>query len=169
MMHLGGDEVDTSCWTETPDVNNWLIANNLTADQGYEYFVTRAQAIAHAYGRDVVGWEEIWDHFGTQLDPSTIIHQWLPGSTIGPAVVEAGYRLLWSTDGIWYLDGLEVSWQTMYTAEPCTGIPDNLAHLVLGGEGCMWGETVDTSDILQTIWPRQAAIAERLVSPSEPS
>ena len=133
MMHLGGDEVDTSCWTETPAVNDWLIANNLTADQGYEYFVKRAQAIAHAYGRDVVGWEEIWDHFGTQLAPSTIIHQWLGGSTIGPAVVEAGYRLLWSTDGVWYLDGLDVTWETMYEAEPCTGIPNNLTSLVLGG------------------------------------
>ncbi len=57
----------------------------------------------------------------------------IAGSTIGPAVVAAGYRLLWSTDGIWYLDGLDVTWQTMYQAEPCTGIPDNSTDLVLGG------------------------------------
>lgn len=147
MMHLGGDEVDTSCWSDTPAVQAWMTANGLNTSTTYMYMVAHAQAIAHAYGRDVVGWEEIWDNFGTKLNPSTIIHQWLPGSTIGPAVTAAGYRLIWSTDGIWYLDGLDVSWQTMYAAEPCTGIPESEEHLVLGGEGCMWGETVDTSDI----------------------
>ena len=43
--------------------------------QTYEYFVKRTQAIAHSQGRDVVGWEEIWNHFGTSLAKSTIIHQ----------------------------------------------------------------------------------------------
>jgi hexosaminidase len=35
----------------------------------------------------------------------------------------------------------------------------------IGGQGEMWGETVDTSDIEQTVWPRLAAIAEKLWSP----
>ena len=67
----------------------------------------------------------------------------------------------------WYLDNLGTPWNYVYLNEPCTGVPDNLCPMVLGGHGEMWGETVDTSDIEQTVWPRLAAIAERLWSPRE--
>lgn len=125
------------------------------------------QTIGRSKNRQIVGWEEIWDNFGTALDISTIIHQWLPGSTIASNVTSHGYRLIFSTDGEWYLDGLTVTWEQMYTVEPCDGVETENEYLVLGGEGCMWGETVDTSDILQTVWPRLGAIAERLWSPRE--
>jgi len=167
LMHLGGDEVNTACWESVPEVSEWLQQNNFTANEAYMYFVNRAQEIARGLDKQVVGWEEIWNNFGTKLDPSTIIHQWLPGSTVGPEVVANGYRLLWSTDGVWYLDGLGVTWEDMYVADPCEGIDAaGCQRYVLGGEGCMWGETVDGSDIQQTIWPRLGAIAERLWSPA---
>eukprot|EP00727_Mastigamoeba_balamuthi_P006293 m51a1_g2284 putative beta-hexosaminidase 3-like (916) ;mRNA; f:394744-398356 len=166
MLHLGGDEVDTSCWTKTAEIKQWLADHEMNAEQGYEYFVNRAHETAHGLGRDVVGWEEIWNHFGTRLAKGTIIHQWLAGSTIAANATAHGYRVLWSTSSVWYLDWLDVTWQSMYSAEPCEGIPDeHCAALVLGGGGEMWGETVDASDIMSTVFPRLAAIAERLWSP----
>ena len=77
-----------------------------------------------------------------------------------------GFRVLVSPDGPWYLDALDQTWQNMYLLEPSTGITDpQQLKLILGGESCMWGETVDASVILPTIWPRAAAVAERLWSP----
>lgn len=43
-------------------------------------------------------------------------------------------------------------------------MPDDLCPKVLGGHGEMWGETVDGSDLAQTVWPRLASIAEKLWS-----
>ena len=43
--------------------------------------------------------------------------------------------------------------------DPLQGVPANATNLVLGGQSCMWGETVDSSDQTQRIWPKTAAVA----------
>ena len=56
-------------------------------------------------------------------------------------------------------------WDAVYANEPCRGVPDSLCPQILGGHGEMWGETVDASNLQQTIWPRLAAVAEKLWTP----
>eukprot|EP01047_Picozoa_sp_COSAG01_P107214 COSAG01_NODE_36250_length_520_cov_0.912114_1_plen_121_part_10 len=62
--------------------------------------------------------------------------------------------------------GDDERWDTMYMREPCEGLSEAQCRLVLGGGVEQWGETVDTSDLQQTLWPRAAAVAERLWSPA---
>lgn len=82
------------------------------------------------------------------------------GPGVCPKVVAKGFRCIFSNQGVWYLDHLDVPWDKVYTAEPLEGIHDaSEQKLVLGGEVCMWAETADTSDVQQTIWPRAAAAA----------
>ena len=77
-----------------------------------------------------------------------------------------GYRVLWSPTSVWYLSHNDSFWTNVYKQEPCEGIAADVCEtLVLGGGGELWGEMVDASDIMQTIWPRLGAIGERLWSP----
>lgn len=167
LIHLGGDEVHTSCWTSTPHVKDWLEGNNLTAKAAYQYFVLKAQELAVSQRWSPVNWEETFNTFASHLNPQTVVHNWL-GSGVCPKAVAKGFRCIYSNQGFWYLDHLDVPWDDVYNAEPVEGINDSSQQeLVIGGEVCMWGETADSSNIQQTIWPRAAAAAERLWSKRE--
>jgi hexosaminidase len=103
--------------------------------------------------------EETFYSFPSKLRKETVVHNWLNGGTC-QAAVKLGFRCITSDQAYWYLDHLEAAWHGFYNAEPLLNITD--AHersLVLGGEVCMWGETADASNVIQTIWPRAAAAA----------
>lgn len=106
--HGGGDEVSTSCWSETPAVQQWMTQNNLSPTQTYLYFVNATNNMAIAQGRRPVRWNEVWNNFGTALDKRTIIHVWLSADVVANAT-SYGYNVIWSVDGLWYLDDLTVS------------------------------------------------------------
>ncbi|KAK2987793.1 hypothetical protein RJ640_030683 [Escallonia rubra] len=121
-----------------------LQEHNMTAKDAYQYFVLRAQEIA-------------------------ISKNWTPVNWLGPGVcpraVAKGFRCIYSNQGVWYLDHIDVPWDSFYNAEPLEGINNaSEQELVLGGEVCMWSEVIDASNVQQTIWPRAAAAAERLWS-----
>ena len=166
LFHLGGDEVDLSCWTQVDHVKQWLAATNRTDRDAYRYMVERAHDYIYKYGRTAVNWDEVYQNFGTTIDPATIIHVWNDESLVHN-VTRDGYRVIYSPDDwpSWYLDSLYSLWTDQYMLEPERWVDTKeQAALIIGGESCMWGETVDASNILSTIWPRAAAIAERLWS-----
>lgn len=164
-FHLGGDEVSQACWNNTPAVRAWMAEHGLTSpDQVYEYFVAAVDAATIGFGKSPVRWEEVWKHFGTQLDPRTVIHAWLSSGALVDAT-NAGYRAIYSVDGQYYLDDLSETWEGFYNVDILSGVKNASAiPLVLGGEVTQWGETVDSSDALATIFPRAAAAAEKLWS-----
>eukprot|EP01087_Luapelamoeba_hula_P020254 TRINITY_DN6880_c2_g1_i1.p1 TRINITY_DN6880_c2_g1~~TRINITY_DN6880_c2_g1_i1.p1 ORF type:complete len:528 (-),score=69.30 TRINITY_DN6880_c2_g1_i1:46-1605(-) len=164
LFHLGGDEVDMSCWTSVPHVAQWIKAHTTDNLGAYRYFVNQAHTMVQAKGRTPINWDEVYANFGTTISNDTIIHVWRNEAYVQNATRD-GFRVLVSPDGPWYLDGLSTTWQQMYALEPANGITNHAqAARILGGEACMWGETVDASVIMPTIWPRAAAVAERLWS-----
>ena len=122
-IHLGGDEVDTTCWTNTPRIQQWLTEQKMSGDDAYMYIVERAHQIVQSMQRHPINWEEVFLHFGSKLDKNTIIHIWLDHETLA-AVVAAGYRGILSNSDVWYLDHLQVPWTSFYLNEPYQGITD---------------------------------------------
>ena len=83
---------------------------------------------------------EVFDHFKDKLDKKVIIHIWKSVTNVTEpladgynAIVNVGYDAL-----SWYLDNLGTDWEHVYMNEPCTGVPDYLCPMVLGGHGEMW-------------------------------
>lgn len=109
----------------------------------------------------------MYEHFGNKLSNDTVVHVWKEKSTMTNVILD-GYRTILSDQDVWYLDHLTVPWESFYLNEPTEGLPTQAnPNLILGGEACMWGETVDPSDIDNTIWPRAAAFAERMWTSKE--
>jgi hexosaminidase len=108
-------------------------------------------------------WEEVWRHFGAALDQRTIIHAWLSNASL-IAATSAGYRAVYSVDSdSFYFDYLDVLWSDVYDVDILAGVTNTSAiQLVLGGQACLWGETVDAASLMSVLWPRAAALAERL-------
>lgn len=167
-MHLGSDEVPTDCWNNERD-KLWMKDQGLAdANAVFNYFLHRIHNIAKKLGKQVILWDEA---FLSATPPKDVVIQNWHDPALFKKIVDSGYRGIYSSAGGykhgWYLDALDANWQAMYQNDPMFNISDDKEDLVLGGEGCMWGETVDASDLEFTVWPRAAAIAERLWSPRE--
>jgi hexosaminidase len=127
--------------------------------------------------RTMVVWQDVFnDNWQHLAHPEMVVEVWLDKNTL-KSVVQQGYRALWAQP--WYLDqqspGMEPkpkfyewvdTWIAFYQAEPVIGLnlTKDQEDMILGGEGCMWGENVDETNIDSRVWPRAAAIAERLWS-----
>jgi hexosaminidase len=100
--------------------------------------------------------------------PKDIVIQSWRGQTSLAKAAKQGYRGILSNG--FYLD---LGWPAArhYAVDPMSGDAASLSaeekQRILGGESCMWAEYVSPENVDSRIWPRNAAIAERLWSPQE--
>ena len=161
-VHLGGDEVDTSCWESTPRIKQWMEDNHMTTTDTYKYTVDHAHRTVFALNRTAINWEEVVTHIPAPVDKRAIINIWLCSTDVN-SIIQKGYRVIVSRR--WYLDDLSNTWEVFYNNDITSGVTPENRDKILGGEACMWGETVDTSDWFNTVWPRAAAVGEHLWTP----
>ncbi|XP_063905118.1 beta-hexosaminidase subunit alpha-like [Zophobas morio] len=165
-FHIGGDEVDFTCWQSNPDITTFMSDNNISSYEGLEnYFIQHVVDLLDKLNSKYLVWEEVFVN-GVTLPNTTLVHVWRgEGFDTLRDVTKAGKYGVFSS--CWYLDHLSSGsdWQKFYECEPLNfDGTDEQKKLVLGGEACMWTESVNEYNVMPRVWPRACATAEKLWS-----
>ena len=163
-MHIGGDENTGKQWDRNPKIQEFMKAKGIKDNHALQtYFNQRMLKILQKNGKRMMGWDEI---FQPDLPKDVVIHSWRGQKALAEAA-RRGYDGVLSNG--YYID-LIFPTTDHYLNDPLPeghGLSEAEAAHVLGGEATMWAEWVTPETIDSRIWPRTAAIAERLWSPRE--
>jgi len=164
-FHIGGDEVNGRQWNQSAAIQAFAKEHNLEGARGLQvYFNQRIEKMLRKYGKTMVGWDEV---LHPDLPADAVVQSWRGQASLAEAASK-GYRGILSAG--YYLDHLSPA-SYHYGIDPLADAAHKLtpqeASRILGGEACMWAELVSAETVDSRIWPRAAAIAERLWSPKE--
>lgn len=180
IFHIGGDEVNLDCWAQ---FFNETDLHNLWG----EFTIKALNRVVKANNGKVPKVVLVWSSdlsklpYLSQFFDKTIFAIQMWGGSAWPEnqeLIENDYRTIASHVDAWYLDcgfgswrdsgpgacGPYKSWQTVYNHRPWAPENGGSKRLTLGGEACLWTEQADSSAIDARLWPRAAALAERLWS-----
>jgi hexosaminidase len=160
-LHIGGDENNGVQWSANPRIQAFIREHGLKDNAGlHAYFNRRLTEIVSRHGKRIVGWDEI---INPALPASSTIESWRGADGLVTATA-LGYDCILANG--YYIDFLDPA-AAHYAVDPSPSsthlTPAQRSH-ILGGEATMWAERVFPETIDSRIWPRTAAIAERLWS-----
>ncbi len=164
-FHIGGDEVNGKQWDANPQIQAFMRAHQIKDNQHLQqYFTERVQKILSKHHKFMIGWDEI---LSPGMPKDIVIQSWRGPDSLA-AAAKQGYRGLLSSG--YYLDAMETAAEH-YGVEPVSGDAAKLSpeeqSRILGGEACAWAEFLSPANVDSRLWPRTAAIAERLWSPRQ--
>ena len=189
-VHVGGDEVNPSWWSDNAQATAFIAAHQLGDVRGLQnYFLQRLCKILQTLGRQVIGWDEVL-HPDV---PNCVIQNWRGMSTRDRAlalnrdcIVSAPFYLdLFFPADMHYGFDPEGDQAELLAMEDQLGQDIRLQHVakalawtqqwregaitldanqteakVLGGEACLWAELVDSQSLMPRLWSRLPAVAE---------
>jgi len=192
-FHTGGDEVSGAQWARNARIQAFMKERGFKDKHDLQgYFSERVRQILAKNGKTMIGWDEVLQ---PNLAKDVVIQAWRSSKMVERAtaaghttVVSAGYYLDYDLPAAahYKVDPLDSRAQGLpiEVVKLVKGTPfadyvseDNVAadsppltpeeeKSVAGGIACMWSEFVWNEKEETMVWPRVAAVAERLWSPS---
>ncbi|CAF4155301.1 unnamed protein product [Rotaria magnacalcarata] len=186
-IHLGNIESIVSNFVRrsNPNISRWMTDNKINSTRDlHSYYANRILDIMRNISAIPIVWQDIWDE-KVELPPGTIVQIWKGTSDDGISdewvpylneIAGQGYNVILSSP--WYINYINnghyrtnttivnLEFFKYYEVEPLRDFSgsDDAKIRILGGEACLWGEFVDGTNLLARLWPKTAAVAERLWS-----
>ncbi|XP_045139220.1 chitooligosaccharidolytic beta-N-acetylglucosaminidase-like isoform X2 [Portunus trituberculatus] len=187
-FHYGASQISLNCWNLTEEVTEYLKATGRgrEAEDFHDLwgeFQRRARGLVEAASGDVAlgvvrsSTLTKVERRKRHLDPAYYVIQITTPDAAEEArrLTQEGYSVILSDPKAWDLScgrgdaygvgpescGAYRGWQAVYGAHLQKGAGPGK---VLGGEAVLWSRQVDGSNLDATVWPRAAALAERLWS-----
>jgi hexosaminidase len=163
-MHIGGDENNGVEWKANPRIQSFMREHSLQDTAALQnYFNQRLLKLLEKHGKHMIGWDEI---LTPDLPRDVVVQSWRGFDSLSTGA-RNGYNSILSAG--YYLNLMSTA-AAHYVVDPlpqASGLSPEQQARILGGEACMWTEQTTPQDIDSRIWPRAAAIAERLWSPPD--
>lgn len=177
-IHIGGDEAPRTAWKACPACQARIKAEGLKNEAELQTYVNhRIEAFLTAHGRKMIGWDEILEG---GVSPTTTVMSWR-GSKGGIKAAKAGNTVIMTPNTHCYLDypqGKDMEFEPafgesrpnnphylplekVYALDPYAELTEDEQGYIIGVQGNMWTEHIDTAYKLQhMILPRLVAISE---------
>ncbi len=162
-FHIGGDEVNGKQWNASKRIRDFKTRRQMKNNRDLQnYFNRQLLQILKKHGKRMIGWDEI---LHPDLPKDIAVQSWRGQASLAEGARQ-GYQGILSYG--YYLDHMRPA-SFHYQMDPwgkeAAGLAEELQQNIIGGEACMWAEFVNPDNIESRLWPRAAAIAERLWSP----
>ena len=163
-FHVGGDEVKDACWgSKTNELyTEWI--SSMCQDinlKGKKTPILWSGDVDISANIGQGAFEiimQIWDNAADKLTALKNGFKVID-STYTSYYLDCGFGS-WLTGGNSWCDPYK-TWLNIYNHSLTDGIPSQYFKDIIGGEVCLWGESVDDYNLQPRLWPRAAAGAER--------
>ena len=183
VWHVGGDERPKGHWDKCPKCQKLMKDENLADEHALqEWFMKRISDILAKRGKRAISWAVTRSdaYNPTDMDSlgnNAIIMNWHDGTRFAAT---QGWDVVNANNVFLYFDYPETDvknkpdWMPILPLDKVYGfdftpadLPSTATKHIIGGEACLWTETVPQALVSQRVFPRMCALAEIAWSPAE--
>ena len=162
-VHIGGDEVDTTAWVQSPDYKSFLANHHLrNAKQVALYFLDNLQQHLTNKGKKVIMWDDVTD-LGN-VNPSVTIMYWRDWMGNAPQkAAQNNNDLIFTPWNLFYLSGenSDQNLKDLYQYAVASQFSSQVVNKLIGFQGCVWTEDIPSERLFEyQIFPRLQALSE---------